>query len=121
MSWPAPPGERRLSSGLRPLPKGHRLRREGPPILRSRLRQLLPEPDRSSRAPGNSRLTGWIYRLAKPRWLLGSVKASTPVARSLLDPACAPSGPDVRSAPGNGPPVSPRNASKEISFIERDL
>src|SRR5215472_8950303 len=121
MSWPAPPGERRLSSGLRPLPKGHRLRREGPPVLRSRLRQLLPGPDRSSRAPANSRLTGWIYRLAKLRWVLGSVKASTPAARSLLDPACAPSGPDLRSAPRNGPSGLTTQCFDSISFVERDL
>ena len=41
--------------------------------------------------------------------MLGGVKASTPAARSLLDPACAPGGHVRRSAPRNGPSVSPRN------------
>jgi len=41
--------------------------------------------------------------------MLDGVKASTPLARSLLDPACAPGGHERRSAPRNGPSVSPRN------------
>ena len=47
--------------------------------------------------------------LLQPRRVLGGVKASTPAARSLLDPACAPGGHVRRSAPRNGPSVSPRN------------
>ena len=49
----------------------------------------------------------------QPRRVLGGVKASTPAARSLLDPACAPGGQKRRSAPRNGPSVSPRNDPKE--------
>ncbi len=45
--------------------------------------------------------------------MLGGVKASTPAARSLLDPACAPGGPGRRSAPRNGPSVSPRNTPEK--------
>jgi hypothetical protein len=51
--------------------------------------------------------------LLQPRRVLGGVKASTPAARSLLDPACAPGGPKRRSAPRNGPSVSPRNDPKK--------
>ena len=47
--------------------------------------------------------------LLQPRRVLSGVKASTPAARSLLDPACAPGGHVRRSAPRNGPSVSPRN------------
>src|SRR6202044_3912788 len=50
---------------------------------------------------------------AQPRRVLDGVKASTPAARSLLDPACAPGGQERRSAPRNGPSVSPRNDPKE--------
>ena len=49
--------------------------------------------------------------------MLGGVKASTPAARSLLDPACAPGGQERRSAPRNGPSVSPRNDPKEASHV----
>jgi hypothetical protein len=46
--------------------------------------------------------------------VLADVKASTPAARSLLDPACAlPAVLSAGSAPRNGPSVSPRNALKE--------
>jgi hypothetical protein len=50
---------------------------------------------------------------AQPRRVLDGVKASTPAAGSLLDPACAPGGQERRSAPRNGPSVSPRNDPKE--------
>ena len=45
--------------------------------------------------------------------MLGGVKASTPAARSLLDPTCAPGAQPRRAAPRNGPSVSPRNDPKE--------
>jgi hypothetical protein len=41
--------------------------------------------------------------------VLSGIKASTPAARSLLDPASAPGSQTRRSAPRNGPSVSPRN------------
>ena len=44
--------------------------------------------------------------------MLDGVKASTPAARSLLDPACAPGGLERRSAPRNGLSVSPRNGQQ---------
>ena len=54
---------------------------------------------------------GWSYGA-----VLGGVKASTPTARSLLDPACAPGGHVRRSAPRNGPSVSPRNTSEKTRW-----
>ena len=50
---------------------------------------------------------------AQPRRVLDGVKASTPAARSLLDPACAPGSQERRSAPRNGPSVPPRNDPEE--------
>ena len=73
--------------------------------LRSRVRNRLPKARRPARNPGERRhpLSLLARPLPQPRRMLAGVKASTPAARSLLDPACAPSGHLRRSAPRNGP------------------
>ena len=79
------------------------------------VRGRLPEAHRPARTEGGRRrrLSLPVQPPLQPRRVLGGVKASTPAARSLLDPACAPGGQERRSAPRNGPSVSPRNDPKE--------
>src|SRR5271166_3308817 len=76
-----------------------------------------PSSKSSSTGSKARRTPPWLSQparpLLQPRRVLGGVKASTPAARSLLDPACAPGGHVCRSAPRNGPSVSPRNTSEK--------
>src|SRR5271166_2109057 len=75
---------------------------------------------RPPRTTGHRRLILPVYLLAQRRRVLGGVKASTPAARNLLDPACAPGSSECRSAPRNGPSVSPRNAPEKHGRISHD-
>src|SRR5208283_2251340 len=75
----------------------------------------LPKTRRPARTEGGRRhrLSRPVQPPLQPRRVLGGVKASTHEARTLLDPTCAPGAQPRRSAPRNGPSVSPRNDSKE--------
>ena len=62
--------------------------RSHPDALRSRVRGHVPKARRPARNPGGRRrrLSLLARPLLQPRPVLGGVKASTPAARSLLDP-----------------------------------